>query len=180
MNRCKWCDLNDPVYVKYHDCEWGQQNFDEGYLFEMLLLESFQAGLSWKCVLDKRENFRAAFDGFDPEKIAAYGNEKFAELYENKGIVRNKLKIKAAASNAKIFLEIQREFGSFYNYLTRFTGTQTMYEIGKTVNDVSDALSRDLKKRGMKFVGSTIIYSYLQAVGFIYSHGSECDLFKDK
>ena len=174
--RCKWCNLNNPLYVEYHDQEWGQPNFDEAYLYEMLILESFQAGLSWECVLNKRENFRQAYDHFDLEKVAAYDEAKIEELLQNKGIIRNKLKVRANINNSRIFQAIAGEYGSFYEYLKTFTKGVTLYETGKTTNGLSDALSKDLQKRGMKFVGSTIIYSYLQAIGVINSHDEECDL----
>lgn len=176
MTRCKWCNLKNELYVKYHDEEWCKPNFDEQYLFEMLLLESFQAGLSWECVLNKREDFRKAFDNFDIDKIIKYDDEKIAELLSNEKIIRNKLKIKASINNAKIFKDIQKEYGSFYQYLKTFTKDKIAYEIGKTTSELSDNLSKDLQKRGMKFVGSTIIYSYLQAIGVIYSHEEECFL----
>lgn len=176
MTRCKWCNLKNELYVKYHDEEWCKSNFDEQYLFEMLLLESFQAGLSWECVLNKREDFRKAFDNFDIDKIIKYDDEKIAELLSNEKIIRNKLKIKASINNAKIFKDIQKEYGSFYQYLKTFTKDKIAYEIGKTTSELSDNLSKDLQKRGMKFVGSTIIYSYLQAIGVIYSHEEECFL----
>ena len=143
----------------------------------MLILESFQAGLSWECVLNKRESFRLAYDGFDIDKVCEYGDDKIRELSENKSIIRNKLKIKASIVNSKIFKSIVAEYGSFYDYLRTFTGESIIYETGKTTNTLSDAVSDDLIKRGMKFVGSTIIYSYLQAVGFIYSHDEECFLY---
>ena len=177
--RCKWCNLKNPLYVKYHDNEWCVQNFDDKYLFEMLILESFQAGLSWECILNKRENFKEAYDNFDLEKVCLYDDEKIDELLKNQGIVRNKLKIKASINNAKIFKSIKEEYGSFYNYLYTFTNGKIIYEIGKTTNHLSDKISKDLKKRGMKFVGSTIIYSYLQAIGIIYSHDEECYLFQN-
>ena len=179
MKRCKWCNLKNELYVKYHDEEWCKPNFDEQYLFEMLLLESFQAGLSWECVLNKREDFRKAFDNFDIDKIIKYDDEKIAELLANEKIIRNKLKIKASINNAKIFKEIQKEYGSFYQYLKTFTKDKIVYEIGKTTSELSDNLSKDLQKRGMKFVGSTIIYSYLQAIGVIYSHDEQCFLYKN-
>ncbi len=178
LKRCKWCNLKNAAYIKYHDEEWGVPNFDEQYLFEMLILESFQAGLSWECVLNKREAFRKAFDGFNTEKVAAYGDDKIAELQNDKDIIRNKLKIGAAVNNAKIFLEIQKKYGSFRKYLKGFTGEQQIIELGKTTSPLSDALSADLKKRGMKFVGSTIIYSYMQAIGVISSHEEECFMYK--
>ena len=180
LKRCKWCNLKNTAYIKYHDEEWGVPNFDEQYLFEMLILESFQAGLSWECVLGKREAFRKAFDGFNAEKIATYDDDKTTELQNNKDIIRNKLKIRAAVNNAKIFLEIQKEYCSFREYLKGFTGEQQIIEADKTTSPLSDALSADLQKRGMKFVGSTIIYSYLQAIGVISSHEKECFLYKGK
>ena len=177
LKRCKWCNLKNTAYIKYHDEEWGVLNFDEQYLFEMLILESFQAGLSWECVLNKREAFRKAFDGFDAKKVATYGDDKIAELQSNKDIIRNKLKIRATVNNAKIFLEIQKEYGSFAEYLKGFAGEQQITEVGKTTSPLSDALSSDLVKCGMKFVGSTIIYSYLQAIGVINSHEEECFMY---
>ena len=180
LKRCKWCNLKNPIYIKYHDEEWGVPNFDEHYLFEMLILESFQAGLSWECVLNKRDAFRKAFDGFDAEKIAVYDDNKISELQNSKDIIRNKLKIRAAVTNAKIFLEIKKEHGSFREYLKGFTGEQRIIEVDKTTSPLSDALSADLVKRGMKFVGSAIIYSYLQAIGVISSHEEECFMYKGK
>lgn len=176
--RCKWCNLDNPLYVAYHDLEWGIPNFDDHYLFEMLILESFQAGLSWECVLNKRDSFRLAYDNFDLEKVCLYDDKKQSELIQNKDIIRNKLKIKMSIENAKIFKKIKEEYGSFYEYLKTFTHGKTFYEINKTTNTLSDDISKDLIKRGMKFVGSTIIYSYLQAIGIIYSHDKECFLFK--
>ncbi len=178
--RCSWCNTKNPLYVEYHDREWCVPNFSEKYLYEMLILESFQAGLSWECVLNKRESFRAAYDDFDIEKIISYGDEKVNELLNNKEIIRNKLKIKASINNSKIFKEISEEYGSFYNYLLDFYDGKTIYETDKTTNELSDSISKDLQKRGMKFVGSTIIYSYLQAVGIIYTHENECYLHKNK
>jgi DNA-3-methyladenine glycosylase I len=160
--------------VKYHDKEWGVACFDDEYLFEMLILESFQAGLSWECVLNKREAFRSAFDGFDAGKIASYDQEKVERLLENKNLIRNRLKMRAAVTNSRIFLDIVRDTGSFYNYLRTFWNGETVYQNDKTTSSLSDAISADLSRRGMKFVGSTIIYSYLQAVGFICSHDEEC------
>ena len=174
--RCRWCNLKNPVYIRYHDEEWGVPNFDDRYLYEMLILESFQAGLSWECVLNKREAFRTAFDGFDPEKVAAYTEDKLAQLAENKSIIRNRLKLQAAVTNSKIFLQLQQEFGSFHAYLKQFTKEQTVYEINKTRSPLSDQISADLQKRGMKFVGSTIVYAYLQAIGVVRSHEKDCFL----
>lgn len=176
--RCTWCNLNNPKYVKYHDTEWCVPNFDDGYLYEMLILESFQAGLSWECVLNKRESFRKAYDDFDIDKVVLYDENKINELICNKDIIRNKLKIKASINNSRIFKKIALEYGSFYNYLRAFTKDETIFEVGKITNDLSDEISRDLQNRGMKFVGSVIIYSYLQAIGVIYSHDKDCYLFK--
>ncbi len=179
MKRCKWCNLNNPIYIEYHDKEWGVMNINDNYLLEMLILESFQAGLSWECVLNKRESFRLAYDNFNIDKICNYTENKIKELSENKDIIRNKLKIKASINNTKIFKSIQKEFGSFSNYLKTFTKDNIIYETDKTTNFLSDDISKDLIKRGMKFVGSTIIYSYLQAIGIIYSHEKECFLYKN-
>ncbi len=177
-NRCKWCNLKNPLYVEYHDVEWCVPNFDDKYLYEMLILESFQAGLSWECVLNKRESFRKAYDDFDLEKIIAYDENKVCELLSNKDIIRNKHKINASINNSKIFSEIICEYGSFHNYLTTFTNNRTLFETDRTTNELSDAISKDLQNRGMKFVGSVIIYSYLQAIGVIYSHDKDCFLYK--
>ncbi len=177
--RCKWCNLNNPKYIEYHDNEWCKPNFDDKYLFEMLILESFQAGLSWECVLNKRDDFRRAYDNFDIDKIYNYDDTKIQELLNNDKIIRNKLKIKASITNSKIFKSIQNEYGSFYNYLKTFMNQDVIYETDVTTNDLSDNISNDLRKRGMKFVGSTIIYSFLQAVGIIYSHDKECFLYKE-
>ena len=178
MKRCKWCNLNNPKYIEYHDNEWCKPNFDDNYLYEMLILESFQAGLSWECVLNKRDSFRKAFDNFDIDKICSYDENKINELLSNKDIIRNKLKINASINNSKIFKKIQNEYGTFHNYLKTFTNDKIIYEVGKTTNELSDNISKEMKKRGMKFVGSTIIYSYLQAIGVIYSHDKECFLYK--
>lgn len=179
MKRCVWCNLDNPKYIEYHDKEWGILNFNDEYLFEMLILESFQAGLSWKCVLNKRESFKKAYDNFDINKICLYDENKIQELLSNKDIIRNKLKIKASINNAKIFKIIKEEYGSFYNYLKIFTEGKIFYEIGLTSSKLSDTISNDLIKRGMKFVGTTIIYSYLQAIGIIYSHDKDCFMYKD-
>ena len=146
----------------------------------MLILESFQAGLSWECILNKRENFKQAFDNFDVYKICNYNDEKIKKLLENKSIIRNKQKINATINNSKIFIKIKNEYGTFYNYLKTFTNNKIIYETNKNTNLLSDKISKDLKKRGMKFVGSTIIYSYLQAIGIIYSHDNECFMYKSK
>ena len=160
----------------YKDEEWGQPSYEDKYLFEMLILESFQAGLSWECVLNKREAFRKAFDNFNIDKICNYDDKKIKELLENTDIIRNKLKINAAINNSKIFKEIQKEYQTFSNYIWNFTENKIIYETDKTSSELSNEISKDLKKRGMKFVGTTIIYSYLQAIGVIYSHEKGCFL----
>ena len=175
-SRCAWANPKNELYIKYHDEEWGQPVHDDQRLFEMLILESFQAGLSWECVLNKREAFRKAFDGFDLEKVGAYDEARMEELKQDAGIVRNSRKIKAAVENARIFREIVKEYGSFAEYLWGFTQGKVVYENDKASSPLSDAISKDLKKRGMTFVGTTIIYAYLQAVGVIYSHEKGCFL----
>ena len=180
MNRCKWCNLNNLKYVEYHDKEWGVLNLDDKYLLEMLILESFQAGLSWECVLNKRDAFRSAYDNFDIDKICLYDDKKINELINNKDIIRNKLKIIASINNTKIFKEIVKEYGTFSNYLKIFSNGKIYYEINKTSSWLSDDISCDLKRRGMKFVGTTIIYSFLQAIGIIYSHDKDCFLYRGK
>ncbi len=183
MNRCKWVNMKNPLYVAYHDSEWGVPSRDDRYLFEMLILEGFQAGLSWECVLNKREDFRAAFDGFDPKTVSEYGADKLAALAENPKIIRNRRKIAAAVDNAKAFLAIQSEFGSFASYIWSFTDGEVIHntdDVFRATSPLSDAVSADLKRRGMKFVGSTIIYSYLQACGVIDDHESCCDLHFSK
>ena len=178
MKRCTWCNLNNPKYVAYHDQEWGKLQTDDHYLFEMLILESFQAGLSWECVLNKREAFLEAYDQFDIEKVCLYDEKKIEDLLSNKNLIRNRLKIKASIQNAIIFKKIIKEYGSFYDYLKLFFKEGIVYEIGLTTSPISDAISQDLKKKGMNFVGSTIIYSYLQAIGMINSHEKDCFLYK--
>lgn len=182
MHRCRWANPNNPLYLRYHDEEWGVPVHEDGRLFELLILEGFQAGLSWECVLNKRKAFRTAFDGFDPEKVAAYTEADYQRLAEEEGIIRNRRKIAAAVKNAAVFLEIQREFGSFDAYLWSFTEGKTVVEpyTRRTTSPLSDRLSADLKRRGMSFVGSTIVYSYLQAVGVLYAHGEECELYKEE
>ena len=179
MNRCKWCNLKNQKYIDYHDNEWCILNTDDKYLYEMLILESFQAGLSWECVLNKRDSFRLLYDDFNIDKVILYDQEKIEELCVSKEIIRNKLKINASIENSKIFKSIVNEFGSFYKYLCVFTENKIYYEIGNTRNELSDKISNDLIKRGMKFVGTTIIYSYLQAIGIIYSHEKDCYLYKE-
>ena len=176
--RCKWCNEKNEKYVEYHDKEWGILNTEDRYLFEMLILESFQAGLSWECVLNKREAFRKSYDNFAIDKIINYDDKKIEELINNKDIIRNKLKIRASINNAKIFKKISEEYKGFYNYLKTFTKGNIIYENDKTTSNLSDNISQDLQKRGMKFVGSTIIYSYLQAIGVINSHDDTCDYKK--
>lgn len=178
--RCAWAGAENTRMCRYHDEEWGKPSRDDGTLFEFLLLESFQAGLSWSCILNKREAFRAAFDGFDPEKVVLYGEEKVRALLQDAGIVRAERKIRAAIGNAKAFLEIAREYGSFSNYLWGFTqGKQVCSASGVAIthSPLSDAVSADLKKRGMKFVGTVIVYSYLQAVGVVNDHEPSCFRF---
>lgn len=173
--RCRWCNLANPLYVRYHDTEWGRPVLgDDHKMFEMLLLEMFQAGLSWECVLNKREAFREAFDGFDCTKVAAYGPEKISALCANPAIIRNRLKIKAAVTNAQVFQQVQRECGSFCSYIWHFTRSCVVHESGKSSSALSDAVSAELKRRGMKFVGTKIIYSLLQATGVINSHDEGC------
>lgn len=179
-NRCSWCNIDNSLYVKYHDEEWGVLNTSDKYLFEMLVLESFQAGLSWETILNKREYFKDAYDNFDIKKVLKFDDKKKESLLKNKNIIRNKLKIDSSIRNALIFNNLIIEFGSFYNYLKQFTKGQTFIETGKTSSFLSDEISKDLKKRGMKFVGTTIIYSFLQAVGIIYSHEEGCYLYEKK
>lgn len=176
-NRCNWVNMKNPLYIEYHDNEWGVPCHDEHMLYEILLLECFQAGLSWECILNKRQGFRKAFDNFDIDKVVLYDDKNQEELLADTSIVRNKLKVKASIENSVVFKQIQREFGSFDSYIWGFSGGKTViedYSI-RTTSPLSDTISKDLKKRGMKFVGSTIIYSYLQAIGVINGHGKECD-----
>lgn len=177
MKRCFWVDEKSEIYTKYHDEEWGIPKHNDHELFELLILESFQAGLSWITILKKRENFRKAFDNFDIQKVANYNNEKIAELLSNTGIIRSKNKILSAINNAKIFMQIQKDFGSFANYIWSFTDNKVLKNTtGKiiTSSSLSDEISKDLKKRGMKYVGTVIIYSYLQAIGIIDDHDLNC------
>ncbi|WMF96280.1 DNA-3-methyladenine glycosylase I [Aerococcus mictus] len=178
MQRCHWCNLANPLYINYHDQEWGVANFQDDYLFEMLILESFQAGLSWETILNKRSAFRQAYDHFDVSKLAQYGEDKVQELLANEKIIRHQAKIRASIQNARVFRRIQEEYGSFYAYLCCFTQDQRRVELGRTTSPLSDAIAKDLKKRGMAFVGPTIIYSYLQACGIIYSHEKDCFLYR--
>ncbi len=176
IKRCSWV-TDDEVYVRYHDEEWGVPTHEDLELFEMLVLESFQAGLSWITILKKRENFKKAFDNFDYEKIAEYGEDKVEELRLNEGIIRHKGKINSAINNAKIFIEIQKEFGSFDEYIWGFTNGKVIKAEFKTESELSSAISKDLKKRGMTFVGPTIIYSYLESIGIIDNHEKDCFKF---
>lgn len=177
MKRCRWADPNSELYIAYHDREWGRLEHDDQKLFEMLILEGFQAGLSWLTILKKREAFRRAFDRFDPAAVAQYGPEKVESLMADVGIVRNRRKILASIQNAKIFLAIQEEFGSFDRYLWSFTEGEVIVntdDVFHTHTDLSDRISKDLKRRGMSFVGTTIIYSFLQAVGVVNDHELTC------
>jgi DNA-3-methyladenine glycosylase I len=177
--RCGWC-LSSDLYKEYHDEEWGVPVYDDQELFEFLILETFQAGLSWITILNKRENFRKAFDNFDYKKIAHYSEEKIEELLLDAGIIRNKLKVRSAVSNAQAFIKIQEEFGSFSNYIWKFTDGKPIINNPKTLKDVpattplSDEISKDLKKRGFKFVGSTVIYAHMQATGMVDDHVEDC------
>lgn len=175
-SRCKWCNIKNKLYIDYHDKEWGQQNFDDKYLYEIFILEMFQAGLSWECILNKRENFKQAYDNFDIEKVSNYDETKISELINNKDIIRNKGKIKATIKNSIIFKQIVNEFGSFYNYLLKYTNGKIIYETNKTTNRLSNIIFKDLKMRGMTYIGSSVIYSYLQAIGIINSHEKKCFL----
>lgn len=172
--RCSWADPANPRYIRYHDEEWGVPVHDDRKLFAMLILEGFQAGLSWACILNKREAFYRAFDGFDPEKVCQYDMAKCEALQQDPGIVRNRRKIRAAVQNAAVFRQIQQEWGSFDRYLWHWTAGKTICETGLTHSALSDAISRDLKKRGMQFVGTVILYAYLQAVGVVNGHEAGC------
>ena len=177
--RCAWCEKDD-LYRNYHDNEWGKPVYDDATIFEFLILETFQAGLSWYTVLAKRENFRKAFDNFDLIKIANYSEDKMAELAEDAGIIRNKLKIKATVTNAQAFIKVQEEFGTFSKYIWGFVDGKPIDNQPKTLSEVkattpiSDALSKDLKKRGFKFVGSTVMYAHMQATGMVNDHVMDC------
>ncbi len=185
IERCSWPGATDELMIKYHDEEWGKPAHDDRKHFEFLILEAFQAGLSWMTILRKREAFEKAFDGFDPARVARYDQKKIAELLTDKGIVRNRLKIVAAVNNAKRFLEVQKEFGSFDKYIWGFVegkpvigGWHSLKEIPATT-ELSDRISADLKKRGFKFVGSTIVYSHLQATGIANDHTANCFRYKE-
>ena len=177
--RCAWCEKDD-LYRNYHDNEWGKPVYDDATIFEFLILETFQAGLSWYTVLAKRENFRKAFDNFDLLKVANYSEDKMAELAEDAGIIRNKFKIKATVTNAQAFIKVQEEFGTFSKYIWGFVDGKPIDNHPKTLSEVkattpiSDALSKDMKKRGFKFVGSTVMYAHMQATGMVNDHVMDC------
>ena len=179
IRRCEWAGP-DPIYIDYHDNEWGKPLHDDNKLFEMLILEGMQAGLAWITVLKKRENFRTAFDGFDPHKVALYDDAKVEELLANKGIIRHRGKINAAIGNAKAFLEIQKEYGSFDRFLWAYVNGAPIINTPESMADIpastplSDRISKDLKARGFKFVGSTIVYAFMQAVGMVDDHMLWC------
>ncbi|MGI6622028.1 MAG: DNA-3-methyladenine glycosylase I [Clostridiaceae bacterium] len=179
MNRCSWCG-NDELYLKYHDEEWGVPVHDDNKHFEFLVLESAQAGLSWMTILRKRENYRKAYDGFDPIKVAQYDENKISELLQNPGIIRNRRKIESSINNARCFLKIQKEFGSFDNYIWSFVNNKPVKNHWTDISQVpanselSDKISKDLKARGFRFLGSTIVYSHLQAAGLINDHLISC------
>ena len=178
-NRCKWC-VGIPIYEAYHDHEWGVPVYDDQKLFEFLILETFQAGLSWITILKKRENFRLAFDDFDYQKIAHYNERKVEDLLQDAGIIRNQLKVRATITNAIAFMEVQKEFGSFSKYIWQFTDGKPIINHPQTMKDIpattplSDAISKDLKKRGFKFVGSTVVYAHMQATGMVDDHVADC------
>jgi DNA-3-methyladenine glycosylase I len=177
--RCAWCEKDD-LYRDYHDNEWGKPVYDDDKLFEFLILETFQAGLSWYTILKKRENFRKAFDNFDYKKVAQYDEEKVQELLQDAGIIRNKLKVRGTISNAIAFMEVQKEFGSFSKYIWNFTDGKPIENNRKLLREIpsttplSDAISKDLKKRGFKFVGSTVVYAHMQATGMVNDHVVDC------
>lgn len=181
--RCAWVPENDTLYRDYHDHEWGRQVYDDQKLFEMLILEGAQAGLSWITILRRRENYREAFDQFNPNVIANYDKEKIQSLRENEGIIRNERKIRSVVSNAQAFLEVQKEFGSFANYIWSFVGGKPVINHWKSISEVpaetteSQAMSKDLKRRGFKFVGPTICYAYMQATGMVNDHTVDCYLY---
>lgn len=181
MKRCPWAKADNPEYVKYHDEEWGKPVYDDRLLFEMLILEGAQAGLSWETVLKKRAHYKKVFNNFDVRQVSKYDDAKLRELLLDPGIIRNRLKITSTVINAKAFIEVQKEFGSFSNYLWGFVKGKPIHNRPKSLKeipaktDLSDQISKDLKKRGFKFVGTTIIYAYLQAVGVVHDHLADCD-----
>ena len=184
IRRCNW-SVSDPIYIKYHDKEWGVPVHNDRKLFEMIVLDGAQAGLSWLTILKKRKNYRKAFDNFDPNKVAKYDKRKIAQLLKNEGIVRNKLKVESAVTNAKAFLMLKEEFKTFDNYIWKFVGGKTKVNSWKTLKDIpatskeSDAMSKDLKERGFKFVGSTICYAFMQAAGLVNDHTVDCFRYKE-
>jgi DNA-3-methyladenine glycosylase I len=184
IKRCNW-SVSDPIYIKYHDKEWGVPVHNDRRLFEMIVLDGAQAGLSWLTILKKRENYRKAFDNFDPNKVAKYDKRKIAQLLKNDGIVRNKLKVESAVTNAKAFLKVKKEFGTFDNYIWQFTGGKPKVNSWKEMKEIpatsaeSDAMSKDLKSRGFKFVGSTICYAFMQAAGLVNDHTVDCFRYKE-
>jgi len=184
VKRCNWCG-NDPIYIKYHDTEWGVPVYDDSKIFEFLLLETFQAGLSWITILKKRENFRKVFDNFDYTKIANYSDDKLERLRNDDGIIRNRLKIKAAKTNAIAFMKVQKEFVTFSKYLWGFVNGKPIQNNFKSTGELpantplSDKISSDLKKRGFKFVGATIVYAHMQAMGMINDHSTKCFRYKE-
>ena len=175
--RCHWVSEANDILKKYHDEEFSVPNFDDDYLFEILVFVNFQSGLSWEIMLRKREAFRDAFDGFDVEMIANYGDEKIEDLLSNENIIRNRNKINAVINNAQVFIEIQKEHGSFYDYIKTFTNGEIFHERGLTESELSRDMVKDLKKRGMKYLGPVTMYSYLQTVGVINSHEETCFLY---
>lgn len=178
MNRCNWVKMTNPLYVRYHDEEWGRPQHDDAKLFEMMILECFQAGLSWECILNKRENFRQAFAQFDVDAVAAFTDTDVERLAADSGIIRNRMKIRAAINNSRVFKQIQAEWGSFDRYIWHFTNGKIVNEpyTMRTTSPLSDEVSADMRRHGMKFVGSTTIYSLLQSIGIINAHGPECYL----
>ena len=175
--RCHWFDKSNDILRKYHDEEFGILNKDDDYLFEILVLVNFQTGLSWEIMLKKREDFRIAFDGFDVEKIAGYDENRMEELLKNENIIRNRNKINAVVNNAKVFIKIQEDYGSFYDYIKTFTKGQIFHERGLTESELSRTMVKDLKKKGMKYLGPITMYSYLQTIGIINSHEENCFLY---
>ena len=178
MNRCKWVNLNNKLYIDYHDHEWGKPFFDDNHLFEMLILEMFQAGLSWECILNKRKYFKEAFDNFDYNIISNYDNKKIEELLSDKNIIRNRLKIESAINNAKAFIKVREEYNTFSNYIWSFTNNKIIYNTDDNIkisSSLSDEITKDMKKRGFKFLGTKIIYSYLESIGIINDHELNCD-----
>jgi DNA-3-methyladenine glycosylase I len=181
---CEWLNKN-PLMIEYHDKEWGVPLHDDNKLFEYMILDAFQAGLSWNTIINKRDNFRKAFDNFDPVKISKYGDRKIQSLLNDAGIIRNRLKVNAAVTNAKVFLKVQREFGTFDKYIWQFTGGKTIVNKWKTMKEIpaktkeSDAMSKDLLNKGFKFVGSTICYAFMQAAGMVNDHITTCFRYKE-